>query len=299
MTKLQLNVFQAISHSLLISFFFVLSLYFIPKILNRVLPKKLSPTKEKKEIIHRFITVIIVTLISLFSLKIWVVEKNEEPSLISLLGFRSSSFFYAASLPLFMTICLFLGPLTMMIFDFQNYLFFSHKNFTFQTLIFWLKKPGNEYLPQTNIQIFRNLVMAPLFEELVFRSGIILLFKFAGIANWKVIVFSPWIFGSAHLHHLYQNVFVENLPFLQSLVSSLIQFGFTSIYGMFSAFLFVRTNHFIPLFLTHSFCNFVGFPQFELIPNHPNRNEILIMLILGAVLFFSLLFPLTDSYFYQ
>ena len=46
-----------------------------------------------------------------------------------------------------------------------------------------------------------------------------------------------------------------------SMLVSLFQFTYTTIFGMYSALLFVRTGHFAAPFIVHSYCNFMGFPD--------------------------------------
>ena len=43
---------------------------------------------------------------------------------------------------------------------------------------------------------------------------------------------------------------------------SLFQFAYTTIFGMYSAFLFIKTGHFAAPFIVHAYCNFMGFPDF-------------------------------------
>ena len=42
----------------------------------------------------------------------------------------------------------------------------------------------------------------------------------------------------------------------------ILQFAYTTIFGMYSAFLFVKTGHFAAPFIVHAYCNFMGFPDF-------------------------------------
>ena len=42
---------------------------------------------------------------------------------------------------------------------------------------------------------------------------------------------------------------------------------------MYSAFLFVRTGHIAAPVVAHGFCNFMGFPDFNELLNHPPRTR--------------------------
>ena len=55
--------------------------------------------------------------------------------------------------------------------------------------------------------------------------------------------------------------------------NSLFQSTYTTIFGMYSAFLFVRTGHIAAPVVAHGFCNFMGFPDFNELLNHPPRTR--------------------------
>lgn len=70
---------------------------------------------------------------------------------------------------------------------------------------------------------------------------------------------------------------------------------------MYSAFLFVRTGHIAAPVIVHGFCNFMGFPDVsELFNQQPKTRAILSgLFVLGLILFFFLLFPLTEPSIYK
>ena len=51
------------------------------------------------------------------------------------------------------------------------------------------------------------------------------------------------------------------------------QSTYTTIFGMYSAFLFIRTGHIAAPVVAHGFCNFMGFPDFNELLNHPPRTR--------------------------
>ena len=57
------------------------------------------------------------------------------------------------------------------------------------------------------------------------------------------------------------------------LMCSRFQSTYTTIFGMYSAFLFVRTGHIAAPVVAHGFCNFMGFPDFNELLNHPPRTR--------------------------
>ncbi|GAB7352899.1 hypothetical protein MBLNU459_g3490t1 [Dothideomycetes sp. NU459] len=121
---------------------------------------------------------------------------------------------------------------------------------------------------------WRNLVVGPASEELVFRSLAIALFLLTKASPTYVIFVSPLIFGIAHLHHLHEFVVYHRRPqvsyvgtlltpsvLLPGLLRSLFQFAYTSLFGIFAAFVFLRTGNVWACFAVHSFCNHMGFPR--------------------------------------
>lgn len=86
---------------------------------------------------------------------------------------------------------------------------------------------------------------------------------------------SPLIFGLAHLHHLHECIIARQRPgtsYLQAaltpsiiipgLVQALVMFTYTSLFGFFEAFLYLRTGNVWACIAAHSFCNAMGLPRF-------------------------------------
>jgi len=122
---------------------------------------------------------------------------------------------------------------------------------------------------------WRNLVVGPVSEELVFRSLAISLFLLAQ-ADPRTIVFgTPLIFGLAHLHHLSEWILMHqrngqswlstlSTPnvIIPGVARTLFQLVYTSLFGFFVAFVFLRTGNIYSCILAHSFCNWMGLPRF-------------------------------------
>jgi prenyl protein peptidase len=118
---------------------------------------------------------------------------------------------------------------------------------------------------------YRNIIVAPVSEELVFRSLVISLYLLAKVSPTRIVFTTPLIFGMAHLHHLAANIRGRTPPgrkspplvvWLQCIAVSLFQFAYTSLFGFFAAFALLRTGNFYGVVLVHSFCNWMGVPQF-------------------------------------
>ena len=96
--------------------------------------------------------------------------------------------------------------------------------------------------------------MAPLSEELVFRSLMAPLLVCAGFGATGIVVGGPVAFGVAHLHHCINNI-RDGMPVQTALLRSAVMFAYTTPFGAFEMFVLVRTGHLAPAVLCHSFCN--------------------------------------------
>jgi prenyl protein peptidase len=70
----------------------------------------------------------------------------------------------------------------------------------------------------------------------------------------------------AHLHHAWDNYnrMGRTRQALQNAVlASLFQFTYTTLFGWYASYLFVRTGSVWPSILNHSFCNMMGIPSFD------------------------------------
>ncbi|KAI5207850.1 CaaX prenyl proteinase Rce1 [Aureobasidium subglaciale] len=122
---------------------------------------------------------------------------------------------------------------------------------------------------------WRNLVVGPVSEELVFRSLAVSLFVLAQTPAYRIMFTSPLIFGVAHVHHLHETINSSRRPgssylstaltpsvLLPGLLRSIFQFFYTSLFGFIAAFIYLRTSSLVACILAHSFCNWMGLPRF-------------------------------------
>jgi prenyl protein peptidase len=110
---------------------------------------------------------------------------------------------------------------------------------------------------------WRNLVAGPVTEELTFRSLIIPLHLMAHMPPSKIVFVTPLYFGIAHVHHFYEFVLTHpEFPILPAILRTLVQFTYTSLFGFFAAFVFLRTGSLYAAIAAHTFCNWMGLPRF-------------------------------------
>ncbi|EPX74611.1 CAA Xprenyl protease [Schizosaccharomyces octosporus yFS286] len=141
---------------------------------------------------------------------------------------------------------LFLGPLYQTIFIDKVY-----KNLL-ETVSFEIKNPAT----------WRNLVIGPLSEEVMFRCSIIPLFEKANYSQKETILSAPLLFGFAHFHHSYEFLLSYPGAYVVAMIQFLVQFFYTTLFGWYSTYVFLNTHSIWPTFLIHSFCNFMGLPVF-------------------------------------
>ncbi len=79
------------------------------------------------------------------------------------------------------------------------------------------------------------------------------------------------------------------LPLLQVL----FQFTYTTMFGWYATYLFIRTGHLVAPVLSHALCNALGLPPVVQMVQHKQRWLMMVLLVAGAVGFAWLLQPLT------
>lgn len=78
------------------------------------------------------------------------------------------------------------------------------------------------------------------------------------------------------------------------------QFVYTTIFGMYSAYILLRTGHFASTFIVHAFCNHMGFPDLLEVTTYKTDKKVVISLLFlaGFILWCLLLNPLTEPHWY-
>jgi prenyl protein peptidase len=110
---------------------------------------------------------------------------------------------------------------------------------------------------------WRNLVAGPVTEEIVFRSLLVPLQLLAHTSPTKIVFVTPLYFGIAHVHHLYEfRLTHPEVPPLPAVLRTIVQFTYTSLFGFFATFLYLRTGSVYTAIAAHMFCNWMGLPRF-------------------------------------
>ncbi|KAG5680967.1 hypothetical protein PVAND_010442 [Polypedilum vanderplanki] len=276
MDLFQISIYASLGSCFSLSCLYVASLY-----VWNVEENRDHPSTIKK----RFFSVFIVMLISpLFIYLFSSSDLLKTYTIWYVMGLRIEGFFSALIYPLLLTIVLFLGPLSVQLTN-SIWKVYSEP-------MFW-------FINCQNLLWIRNHIVAPLSEEFTFRACMLplLLQCFTPMTS---IFITPMFFGVAHLHHMIERL-RSGMDKRTAIIISFFQFFYTSVFGIYSAYLFVRTGHFVAPFIAHAFCNHMGFPDIpDLIAQpEPKRFVFLILYVLGLVGFILLLPTMTEPTWYQ
>ncbi|KAF9174677.1 hypothetical protein BGX21_000418 [Mortierella sp. AD011] len=191
--------------------------------------------------------------------------------------------------PLVLVSVLFMGPILMM---------FLSNELPFQQTYDW----GIQMRYVGGLTGMRNLVVGPISEEFIFRSCMVAVVAYSGAPSYAIIFGLPLVFGIAHIHHGYEAYLKRGATrraLLNATVLSLFQFAYTTIFGWFTTFLFLRTSNLIGPCLCHTFCSIMGAPDVTNIQYFGRwKNWLYLAFATGAVLFGVLLRPLTSPELY-
>jgi len=234
---------------------------------------------------RRFVSAAGITLLSPLFVTQWAApDLLAQYSLPAVLGLRTAGLLQAVLLPLLLTCILFLGPVCQLLVDGRALHYLSSRLWR-QACTDWI--------------CWRNYVVAPFSEEFTFRACMlpVLLGWYTGL---RAILVSPLFFGVAHFHHMVERI-RKGQGVGASFLLSVFQFTYTTVFGMYSSYLFVRTGHFTAPFLVHAFCNFMGFPDFgDVVASEPRKRVFLCLMYLAGLLgFYFLLVPLTAPDLYS
>jgi membrane protease YdiL (CAAX protease family) len=138
-----------------------------------------------------------------------------------------------------------------------------------------LLSPASRYIA------LRNLIAAPVVEEIVFRRQALLLWR---CTPGSARIYGPAVlFSLAHAHH----ALTMGLPVV------LLQCAYTALFGMYAACLTVATGSVSAAIAAHGLCNRIGLPDFEAIANHPRVRAIIALYASALVLLAYAFSPLT------
>ena len=300
------KVIKTIVYSILISSSYVLALYFksshtVNRTFNRNDPVVI------KDRLRRSIAITILNLIILpFVVKyiiasddstadilnnlgllpgVKIQDNNNKSSLLGL-AFEFSQYSFKTTLldnfkTLLLFIILFIGPLFANVYYGLNYLL-------------------EDIVAYPRWEFLRDLVISPLTEELIYTCCITSIFipliHDGSVDANSILIFTPLLFGMAHLHHAVELYRSHQHKLIAIVLTCLLQMMYTTLFGTITNYIFVRTGSIWCCFISHAFCNANGLPALTI---HSNSKFIKLfynfLLIIGIFFFFFYFDSLTIS----
>ncbi|CAN6452496.1 unnamed protein product [Victoria cruziana] len=282
---------------------FTMALFYVAVLYAPTYVLRLPPASTLNTfMIRRFISAIFASLASIFLCACLLPVRNYQGAsfILSICGIRLDHLGRAVAIPVSLTSLFYSGSVVSRLLSFsgaweqeeprqESYLVGLFKA-AFRRLM------DDAYFVVLNILAWRNYVVAPITEELVFRACMIPLLLCAGFKTYSIIFLSPIFFSLAHLNHLLELYYGQKYAFSRAVLIVGMQLGYTVMFGWYASFLFLRTGHLIAPIVAHIFCNIMGLPV--VLPN-TKKASVFSSFLIGCGTFFILLFPATSPDLYN
>lgn len=140
----------------------------------------------------------------------------------------------------------------------------------------------------TSLHGFRDHVFAPVTEELIYRAVIITVMTTTDFDDTRVMVFTPILFGVAHIHHAYELIKHQHMEIKPVMMSAALQMSYTTLFAIIVNYVFMKYHTFWGCVIIHSGCNLMGFPE---VVDGPVWKQVgyYVLLPMGAYWFYRLL----------
>mmetsp|Transcript_11005 Transcript_11005/g.17024 ORF Transcript_11005/g.17024 Transcript_11005/m.17024 type:complete len:341 (-) Transcript_11005:97-1119(-) len=297
--KQDLPILIALLYSFFVAVSFVISLYvLVPK------PIRELARDDPRQIKSRMIAVWAVCLVSILVYPLlFCDEATIQPtdnhgefdssndnfvSALHLMGWSSQNLMG----PLLHSMLLYVGPIFVAFCRIHVFRQRNKSSTFFSILSTVLFRPNLPSTVDERWSDLRNLVVAPLTEEVAFRGCIVPALLIVGMKSAKAVFVSPLFFGTAHFHHAILKLKEGGSSIKFVVLVTLFQFTYTSLFGSYAAYAFIRTNSILSVSLSHAFCNFMGLPDIHFLikpnpesPMYIFRWSIRIVHIVGIILF--------------
>ncbi|KAI8820102.1 uncharacterized protein EV422DRAFT_78613 [Fimicolochytrium jonesii] len=281
-----LSLSTAVATCTALTVLFFGSFYLLPK--ND--PSRTTPPSRNDPAVvrARFISVGLSCVLSLGGVAFLLHGGDSTKSFWPYVGINGTTALSSITLGLVLTATLFAGPL---------YVAHLEGELPFQGNASQLRLEAGDILS------WRNYVVGPISEEVVFRGCMVPLFLASGVTPTQCIFILPLFFGIAHAHHGYElyhrlrTTLVPARALTHVLLAFAFQFSYTSLFGWFATFLLLRTGNIMAPIVAHVFCNRMGVPDLPgaAAAGFPGRKKAIFAAYIAGMLGFSfLMFPATD-----
>ncbi|KAK9734276.1 hypothetical protein RND81_04G128100 [Saponaria officinalis] len=239
-------------------------------------------------LIRRFICAVAASLLCIFLSAVLLLSTSTATSELTYLlpayGVRADHFWRAVGCSFSLTCLMYAGSLLHKSIELWTW----RSAAVSQLCAFLLSLPSN-------ISAWRNLVVAPITEELVFRACMIPLLLCSGFNPRTIVFLCPVFFSLSHLNHLFEFDSQKDCYVVKFSLALGVQLVYTMVFGSYASFLFVRTGHIVAPLVAHIVCNFMGLPVVY------SKRGLIVSLasIAGVIGFIWLLIPLTVPALYN
>ncbi len=129
-------------------------------------------------------------------------------------------------------------------------------------------------------EVYHQLVVGPLSEEFCYRSAMVTILRmFGGWTIWPANIVQSIVFALSHAHQFFVAFFMPHLKVEYELTGILLQCGFTLVFGLYVGHLYIRSRSIWTCYVIHLICNWVGFPDVDLVFRLPGP----LLLMLGGL----------------
>uniref|UniRef100_A0A0E0PL97 intramembrane prenyl-peptidase Rce1 n=1 Tax=Oryza rufipogon TaxID=4529 RepID=A0A0E0PL97_ORYRU len=200
-------------------------------------------------------------------LRVWSI--GDSSVVLAVFGIRRDHLLQAVAIPLLLTSLVYAGSFVARLWLLANSCGGGYE----EPEIGWAQRLAHRIRASVgDVMVWRNCVVAPITEELVFRACMVPLLLCGGFKIYNIIFLSPVFFSLG------------------------VQLGYTVIFGWYAVFLFTRTGNIVSPIVAHIFCNIMGLPVFS---SPQKRGVASVAFLAGSLSFFWLLFPATSPKLYN
>ncbi|KAL2323093.1 hypothetical protein Fmac_027472 [Flemingia macrophylla] len=275
---------------------FYVGILYAPTVVLRLPP----PPSFQTFMIRRFLCAVVSSFLSLLlSALILPVQTKKLRHIFGVFGIRGDHIWQAVVIPLCLTSLMYAGSMflkcLLLLASWRQrtnsgaVLSLDSCKCALQRFLDWLSAISS------NVLVWRNYVVAPLTEELVFRACMIPLLLYGGFETYSVILLCPVFFSLAHLNHFVEIYTKQNYRIMKAVMVIGLQLCYTVVFGSYASFLFIRTGHLIAPLVAHIYCNFMGLPVLY----SQKSGFVSVTFIIGFLGFLWLLFPMTGPDLYN
>jgi len=133
----------------------------------------------------------------------------------------------------------------------------------------------------------------PSFSIQVFRYFLLCLASVVKLQRVSPALYLLYLLA-AHLHHARELYKTGYYSLSSVMLTTFFQAFYTTLFGILSSFLFLRTGHLTSAVVSHALCNVMGFPDFENALQHRKKIVVCSSFLTGLIMFIFFLFPLTE-----